>query len=461
MLFSFGLHPARHSSHFSQQCIQIILNPDFETGPDLDKWTPSTISGSCDFSEIDAPSSITFGGTTFELTEIVSDTAVIVAPSTLPPLFTPNQCRLSQTVTFPGGLSSATLSWIGKATLEGGVQDIFNGANVVLFDFKMGGGGMSLIDEVFSTADFGDVGESSALCYYESDVTDALNYLAGATTGSVEFALDLTVGNTAMAAMIDNVALEICKDGGFPDDPPEGGNDPHFKTWKGEKYSYHGACDLVLLHSDVFANGLGLDIHIRTKHRRHFSYIASAAIRIGDEILEVSGHDYYLNGIANVELPNTIAGYTIHHKVVSDISQTYDIKLENGQHIYVKTWKDFVLVKIENGKFDSFHDSVGLMGSYVTGHKVSRDGQRIIEDDNEFGQEWQVQPEEPKLFQSLEAATLQCTLPVQNVQRRRLGEHTVSEEAAAKACAHVGVDDREFCIYDVIATNDVTMAGAY
>ena len=49
-----------------------------------------------------------------------------------------------------------------------------------------------------------------------------------------------------------------------------------------------GECDLVLVHIDDFQNGLPLDIHIRTKIRyEDYSYIESAAIKIGDDILEV------------------------------------------------------------------------------------------------------------------------------------------------------------------------------
>jgi hypothetical protein len=50
--------------------------------------------------------------------------------------------------------------------------------------------------------------------------------------------------------------------------PPSGGGgaqgDPHFKTWRGQHFDFHGECDLVLLHSSEFGSGLGLDIHIRT-----------------------------------------------------------------------------------------------------------------------------------------------------------------------------------------------------
>merc|ERR1712232_1440220 len=54
--------------------------------------------------------------------------------------------------------------------------------------------------------------------------------------------------------------------------------DPHFKLWDGKAYDFHGICDLVLLHNPEFNNGLGMDIHIRTKKMKHWSYIKTAVI---------------------------------------------------------------------------------------------------------------------------------------------------------------------------------------
>jgi hypothetical protein len=41
--------------------------------------------------------------------------------------------------------------------------------------------------------------------------------------------------------------------------------DPHFKTWSGLKYDYHGICDLVMLSHPNFREGLGMEIHVRAK----------------------------------------------------------------------------------------------------------------------------------------------------------------------------------------------------
>merc|ERR1719162_1750872 len=65
--------------------------------------------------------------------------------------------------------------------------------------------------------------------------------------------------------------------------------DPHFMTWAGERYDFHGVCDLVLVHVASFGNGLGMDIYIRSKKMKIWSYTASAAVRIGQNIFEVIG----------------------------------------------------------------------------------------------------------------------------------------------------------------------------
>jgi hypothetical protein len=248
------------------------------------------------------------------------------------------------------------------------------------------------------------------------------------------------------------------------DTDPRARGDPHFLTWHGEKYDYHGACDLVLLHSDKFDHGLGMDIHIRTKHRGPYSYITSAALRIGDEILEVTGQDglFYLNGEANVALPSKITGYRISYNRRSDFQQTYLVHLHNKQTVVIKTWHDLVSVSIENGKEEDFGDAVGLMGDFATGHKRARDG-HVMEDVNAFGQEWQVREDELKLFQTLKLPQhpQQCVLPpAKTEKRRRLGEG-ISEVVAKAACAHVDAEDFDFCVYDVLVTNDIGSAGAY
>jgi hypothetical protein len=243
-----------------------------------------------------------------------------------------------------------------------------------------------------------------------------------------------------------------------------GCGDPHFKTWNnGHRYDYHGECDLVLIHSDAFF-GKGLDVHIRTTIRRDFSYISSAVLRIGEDILEVGSQGvYFLNGVANADLPSEFSGFEFSHTQPIKHQNVFEVHLVGRQRIKVKTYKDFVAVAIEQGTLETFKDSVGLMGDRE-GNMRARDGTTIIEDPNAFGQEWQVLPTESSLFQTLRLPQhpQTCKLPSPEATkqiRRRLSETSALAEAAEVACAQWG-EAKESCVYDVLATGDLDMAQA-
>jgi hypothetical protein len=159
-----------------------------------------------------------------------------------------------------------------------------------------------------------------------------------------------------------------------------GGNgDPHFTTWLGGRFDYHGECDLVLLHSPNFVSGLGLDVHIRTqKILCEFSYISRAALRIGTDVLEVASKGvYYLNGVAGANMPNEISCFSVTHTHPSDDLHVIDVKeLNNGyERIKIKTCRDLVSVWVEKAKGIHFGDSVGLpMGDFSMGQMLARDG---------------------------------------------------------------------------------------
>ena len=255
----------------------------------------------------------------------------------------------------------------------------------------------------------------------------------------------------------------------LPDEPPGPGvsGDPHFKTWHGHKFSYHGACDLILLHQPQFKDGLGLDIHIRSQHLRQFSYVTSAAVKIGDDVFVLStaprDKGYYLNREPYPTLPGQLGPYRITHKVINDRQERFDIHLDNGQTIVLQTWRYFISVKVEHPTEADFGPSVGIMGNFATGDRLARDGVTVLEDMNSYGQEWQVGVEDDVLFHTfaLPQAPSKCELPATSTKRhRRLGEGVADEEARA-ACAGVRAEDYEFCVFDVLATEDVETAGAY
>jgi hypothetical protein len=254
--------------------------------------------------------------------------------------------------------------------------------------------------------------------------------------------------------------------------PTAGGGaqgDPHFKTWRGQRFDFHGVCDLVLLQSKDFESGLDLDVHIRTHMRRDMSYISSAALRIGTDILEVESQGlYYLNGVAGADLPSEFGGFEILHTQPTDKQHIFEVHFGGRERIKIKTYKDFVSVLVEEGEGKHFSKSVGLMGDFAVGHMIARDGKTIIDDANTFGQEWQVLDSEPKLFQTVRFPQHPqvCTMPTPaqgtSQLRRRLSESSVDELAAEKACEHWG-EGKDDCVFDVLTTGDLDMAvvGAY
>jgi hypothetical protein len=265
-----------------------------------------------------------------------------------------------------------------------------------------------------------------------------------------------------------------------------GGKDPHFFTWKKERFDFHGECDLVFLENPDFHHGLGMDIHMRTKMRRNWSFVDVLALRIGEDILEVKGGTdeslYWINGKQGPALPDTLGkgvpaifldetlgGFKIDYKRANAKQRVFKVFLDHDQIIEIRTYKEFVTVDIHNGLEKDFGKSRGLSGSYVTGHKLARDDATIVEDPIEYGMEWQRRPEEPLLFHSMDNAPVQypnqCLLPSQfeaTERRRRLGESATKVAQAEEACAHVvDPDEREECIFDVMLTDDIEMAGAY
>lgn len=248
----------------------------------------------------------------------------------------------------------------------------------------------------------------------------------------------------------------------------ETGGEPHFKTWHALWYDYHGECDMVLLHAPSFANGLGLDIHIRTRIRNDYSFIESVAIKIDNDILEVGGWGQYVyNGVAGGSLLDaTVGPFELTYNPESKKVHHFQIGAGN-RVVKVKTVKDFVSVSLsDHPQAEDFSDSEGMLGQYGSEGLFGRDGTTMftLDNINEFGQEWQVRPEEPKLFENVDREPqfpAQCLLPqVSTREQRRLGERGVSEEQARQACSGWDASHRPKCVYDVLATGDLELAEA-
>merc|ERR1711957_251069 len=222
-----------------------------------------------------------------------------------------------------------------------------------------------------------------------------------------------------------------------------------------------------LTSNPQFGNGVGLDVQIRTKKTRKWSFVDSAAVRIGDDILEVRGGKkgaFWINGIqGDINTDQlVITDYQITYQNISEKSDKFVVNLGDGEGIIFKTWNSFVSVNIDNPKHDNFVGSVGLMGSFPEGKKIGR-GINIVEDDNMFGLEWQVLSSEHNLFHIIEGPQhpQKCEIPSSVEMRRRLAASLVTLEEAEKVCIGVNSEDKELCIFDVMATNDLSFAGAY
>eukprot|EP00980_Cylindrotheca_fusiformis_P021555 scaffold8400_cov95-Cylindrotheca_fusiformis.AAC.1 len=184
------------------------------------------------------------------------------------------------------------------------------------------------------------------------------------------------------------------------DSPTSGSNgDPHFRTWNGGHFEYHGQCDMILVKDEDFADGLGLEVQIRTKLVKFWSFIQNAAIRIGDDVLEMQGspdlsvnkgnNHYWVNSVYQGEV-TTLGGFSVKANYAgkhmnkrwffskygggNKISRSFEIDLSSrypGQKIVIGSYKEFVRVDFHNAQSDAFGNSVGMLGDFATGKTLA------------------------------------------------------------------------------------------
>jgi hypothetical protein len=231
----------------------------------------------------------------------------------------------------------------------------------------------------------------------------------------------------------------------------------------------------MLAKDPNFAAGLGIEVQIRTKLVRYWSYIRSAAIRIGSDVLEVQGSDDSQMGVTHYWMNfaykgpiSTIGDFPLTLKVKSKKQRRFIIDLNSkypGEKIEISTYREFVRVDFINYSESSFGNSVGMLGDLKTGKILGRDGSEV-NDYYDLGREWQVRPDENMLFNHIEHPQFPkaCLIPEdpQGERRRRLDEQSITEEQAEAACADLKNQlDRKDCVYDILATQDLDMVGAF
>lgn len=234
----------------------------------------------------------------------------------------------------------------------------------------------------------------------------------------------------------------------------------------------------MLVSNPSFGNGKGLRLHIRTTRVKYFSFIEKVALQIGKDILEFDNdaENFLINGkpveANRLHHKTMLSGYIVRRdkKAISvrlqDGGTSFDRQSGNIAKIDFHTRKNgFPAVIVDAGHSDLFEGSLGLLGEWGSGRKLARDGKTEYkgisgpEDDaSEFALEWQVRPNEPRLFQDkfrMPQFPLKCFPPTAR-RGGGLGASLFKQEAE-EACAH-WKQDMDECIFDVMATRDVLVA---
>ena len=224
-----------------------------------------------------------------------------------------------------------------------------------------------------------------------------------------------------------------------------------------------------------------MDVHIRTKIEDFWLSVQAAVIQLGKETMEIQANPerdewLWVNGRAISSFLESgkwykteIAGFVLRYKQSSMAVREANIYFEgHSQHITFKTFKSFVRVDVDwESAPENYMGSVGLLGKFdLRGLRVGRDGTTVINDTNEFGQEWQVVESDPQLFHSYDGAVVggKCIMPpsysperAAKIQRR-LRASTITVTDAEMACGHLRhPEEIKLCVFDVIATQDLSM----
>jgi hypothetical protein len=220
---------------------------------------------------------------------------------------------------------------------------------------------------------------------------------------------------------------------------------------------------------------LGLDVHIRTTRVNNphmdYSYISGAAVKIGPDVLEVSEDGALIvNGdlvVLDDNVGTYFAGYALTKSVKGSKHRiiAHDLNLGNGNSIQIRAnTKTGMLFVDMNG---AFADSEGLLGAAPEEGKplLARDGITDLTGHwNTYGEEWQVNAVDFKLFQDSTRHpqypnSCEYNADVKNHVRRRLMDtDRVTLEVATDTCAHLKEDTmHEFCVNDIMATGDLDL----
>ena len=113
-----------------------------------------------------------------------------------------------------------------------------------------------------------------------------------------------------------------------------------------------------------------MHVHIRTKIATWWSYIEGAAVKIGDDTLEVKGGTdggkYWLNGMAGEELMDgdsfTLSKFKVTFRQPTKHQNKFRIDFGNGGSLNIETYNTWLSVNVKANHAEDFIGSVGMMG---------------------------------------------------------------------------------------------------
>lgn len=277
----------------------------------------------------------------------------------------------------------------------------------------------------------------------------------------------------------------------------DNGGDPHFTRWnQNRRDTFQGECDLVLMQ----APARNFELHVRTTSRLYYSYIAAAAIQLGEHIFQVDAekpHAVRLDGVKHSlalpsaqdtqeglssrdSVPSLVFGsgnatykYVFEEHHSSPKKHVYRLDVSDWSYLRFKMYGAYLTVSVHAGHDEDFQGAVGLLGRYPDGKSVTREegGDRDAGSMsfNDFGMEWQVDPTrgDPMLFHTARSPQLpyeRCSLPTAaHPWRRQLLRGGISHDQAMQVCRHHGVslENLDLCVDDVLSTGEVDLAAIW
>jgi len=312
----------------------------------------------------------------------------------------------------------------------------------------------------------------------DEDVTDVIQISCGANAcaglkidGSVVAWGMVDKGGDTQGKVITGANQVTCGGGAcvawYDPDTAGGGGDPHFIGFGGVYFTWQGHCDLVLVKSKKHIDtNIPFEVHIRTTKVRKWSKIDVIAVKVGQDVGEISSDNGKL--ILNGDEVNEVHQQSL-TVVKSNLRRNinlYVFMIDGDKKLEVKvnTMSRMIYTSL-SGNYSQ--NTEGILGSPHQPGLFSRDGKRVSSANvNAFAETWQVSDSDPYLFSTHRAPQYpsKCTYDVKETalkhHTRRLKElQYITKEEATTACFnHHPGPLQNFCVDDVVMSGDLESA---